>query len=75
MTYFETHALIRDNKLTELLRNLEPGSHDLKFNSVAQIASLKAIAYSINSDHTNGGRKYFFHVDKGSLRVQITVTE
>lgn len=73
MTYFEIHKLIKERRWTELLRGLELGENELAFDSVQDIASCKAIAYSMNSDRS--GRIYNFRVNKGDKKAVIIVAE
>ena len=56
-----------------MLAELPAGDHTLCFESLDDIKSCKAIAYSINSD--NIGRRYTFNVDKTTKTVVIKVEE
>jgi len=63
--------LIADKKWTAMLAELPEGEHTLPFESVDDIKSCKAIAYSINSDRT--GRRYTFNVDKAERTAVVKV--
>lgn len=63
--------LIADKKWTAMLAELPAGEHTLPFESVDDIKSCKAIAYSINSDQT--GIRYTFNVVKEKKEATIKV--
>ena len=58
---------------TAMLSSLPPGNHTLSFESLDDIRSCKAVAYSINSD--NIGRRYTFNVDKAGRTAVIKVED
>ena len=58
---------------TDMLSSLPPGNHTLSFESLRDIRSCKAVAYSINSDHI--GRRYTFNVDKAEKTVVVKVED
>ena len=66
------YKLVDDKQWTKLLESLEPGSSTVRFHSIGDIKSCKAVAYDLNSD--NRGRTYAFKVDKDSRSAEITVT-
>ncbi len=63
--------LIAGRKWTAMLAELPEGEHTLSFESVDDIKSCKAIAYSINSDRK--GKRYTFIVDKPERTAIIKV--
>lgn len=65
--------LIAGRRWTAMLAELPAGDHTLSFESLDDIRSCKAIAYSINSD--NIGRRYTFNVDKTTKTVVIKVED
>ena len=65
--------LIAGRRWTAMLAELPAGDHTLCFESLDDIRSCKAIAYSINSD--NIGRRYTFNVDKTTKTVVIKVED
>lgn len=56
-----------------MLAELPIGEHILSFESLDDIRSCKAIAYSLNSDRI--GRRYTFNVDKAGRTAVIKVEE
>jgi len=71
MEVFEQYSLINQKKWTEFLGSLDCGQHTFTFPSLPDIASCKAVAYSLNSD--KNGREYRFNVEKSTKKVRITV--
>ena len=65
--------LIAGRRWTAMLAELPAGDHTLCFESLDDIKSCKAVAYSINSD--NIGRRYTFNVDKATKTVVIKVED
>lgn len=65
--------LIAGRRWTAMLAELPSGEHTLSFESLDDIRSCKAIAYSLNSDRT--GRRYTFNVDKSERTAVIKVEE
>ena len=56
-----------------MLAELPAGDHTISFESLDDIRSCKAVAYSINSDNT--GRRYTFNVDKAGKTAVIKVED
>ena len=65
--------LIAGRRWTAMLAELPVGDHTLSFESLDDIRSCKAIAYSLNSDRT--GRRYTFSVNKSERTAVIKVEE
>lgn len=65
--------LIAGRRWTAMLAELPIGEHILSFESLDDIRSCKAIAYSLNSDRI--GRRYTFNVDKAGRTAVIKVEE
>ena len=71
MEIFELYSLINQRRWTEFLKSLDAGEHTFTFPALPDIASCKAVAYSLNSDKQ--GKSYRFNVDKDEKKVVITV--
>lgn len=72
METFEQYRLINQKQWTDFLKGLQAGESTFTLPTIADIHSLKSVAYKLNSDRL--GRKYSIRADKEKKVVVINVT-